>query len=119
MNMTANNEVLAHHLLRVAGELRGDNAQELIGLLKRAAAALSPPALDAPAVGAMDRSAPPKVWLQVDTLGDDDDRSEPIPREAWDEMSWHYEPIGGQEVVYIRADLAHPNAAPCDAQGAE
>ena len=58
------------------------------------------------AIAAMDASAPERIWLQVDTDGDNDDRSEPISRESWDELTWHYEPIGGQEVEYVRADLS-------------
>ena len=64
--------------------------------------------MSAEAVAALDASAPERIWLQVDTDGDNDDRSEPIPRESWDELTWHYEPIGGQEVEYVRVDLAHP-----------
>lgn len=72
------------------------------------------------AAGALDLSAPPRVWLQVDTDGDNDDRSEAIPEKAWIDLTWHYEYIGGQEVQYIRADLAHPQpqgAVVDDAQG--
>lgn len=64
------------------------------------------------AAGPMDLSAPPFVWLQVDTDGDNEDRSEAIPPEAWDHLSWHYESIGGQEVRYIREDLATLSAQP-------
>jgi hypothetical protein len=63
-------------------------------------------------VGAMDRSAPERVWLQVDTDGNPEDRSEVIRRENWTDLTWHYEPIGGQEVEYIRTDLSTPAAAP-------
>jgi hypothetical protein len=51
-------------------------------------------------------SAPEKVWLQVDTDGDSEDRSQPIQRENWSDLTWCYESIGGQEVVYVREDIA-------------
>ena len=54
---------------------------------------------------ALTESAPERVWLQVDTDGDPDDRSALLPREAWDGLSWCWESIGGQEVTYIREDL--------------
>src|SRR5690606_33221488 len=56
-------------------------------------------------VDALTASAPERVWLQVDTDGDPDDRSALLPREAWDGLSWCWESIGGQEVTYIREDL--------------
>lgn len=70
-------------------------------------------------VGEMDRTAPPKVWLQVNTDGDAEDRSEAIPQTSWMDLTWHYESIGGQEVEYIRADLAYtaPPADPAKASG--
>lgn len=64
-----------------------------------------------PEVGPLDLSAPPRVWLQVNVDGDEDDRSEVIPREAWGELTWCSESIGGQEVQYVRADLARAYAA--------
>lgn len=72
------------------------------------AAAPTPPKQE---VGEMDRTAPPRVWLQVDTEGDPEDRSEAIPEDVWMDMSWHYSPIGGQEIEYVRSDLTQP--APC------
>lgn len=59
----------------------------------------------------LDLSAPQKVWLQIDPNGDAEDRSEAIPRAAWDDLTWHYESVGGQEVEYVRADLARPAPA--------
>lgn len=50
--------------------------------------------------------APERIWLQVDTDGDENDRREPIKRENWGDLTWCYDSIGGQEVVYVRADLA-------------
>lgn len=69
--------------------------------------------------GEMDRTAPPKVWLQVNIDGDAEDRSEAIPQTSWMDLAWHYESLGGQEVEYIRADLAYtaPPADPAKASG--
>ena len=100
----------------LAQEIRRVDGDHTLGAAALAEALMpfiaSLPAATPPAgVGELDRSAPPKVWLQVDTDGDDEDRSEPIPRENWSDLTWCYEPIGGQEVVYIRADLATPQPA--------
>lgn len=57
---------------------------------------------------AMTLSAPPKVWLQVDTGALEDDEREEIPRDCWDQLTWCAESLGGHEVVYIREDLATP-----------
>lgn len=57
-------------------------------------------------VGPLDISAPERVWLQVDTDGDPEDRTQAMPRDCWMDLTWHYESIGGQEVVYIREDIA-------------
>jgi hypothetical protein len=76
-------------------------------------AALTPPAgvlPELPEVGPLDLSAPERVWLQVDTDGDNEDRSDPMPPEAWSHLSWYWEQIGGQEVEYVRADLARAYA---------
>lgn len=55
---------------------------------------------------ALDASMPPRIWLQIDTAGDNDaDRDEPFPAENLSEVSWHWEQIGGVEVEYVRADL--------------
>lgn len=56
-------------------------------------------------VDVLTQSAPPRVWLQVDTDGDDEDRGEAILPSDWCEMTWHYERIGGQEVEYVRLDM--------------
>lgn len=64
----------------------------------------------------LDASAPPRVFLQVDTDGDDEDRGEPIPRECWGDMTWHHERIGGQEIEYVRVD--RPWSAPKQMEGA-
>lgn len=64
--------------------------------------------------GLLDQTCPPKIWLQIDTMGDNDDRSEAVPEIAWGDLSWCYESIGGQEVVYVRADLVCPQPASCN-----
>ncbi|MEY2160453.1 MULTISPECIES: hypothetical protein [unclassified Rhodanobacter] len=51
----------------------------------------------------LDRTAPPRIWLQIDTDGDNDERSEQWPGD--DGVSWCSESIGGLELQYIRADL--------------
>lgn len=74
--------------------------------LRRYFAGLTTPAmLNGVEAGPLDRSAPPRVWLQVDTDGDNKDHSEAMPPEAWGELTWHHSPIGGQEVEYVRKDL--------------
>jgi len=61
-------------------------------------------------VGPLDLSAPPRAYLQVDVEGDEADRSDPIPRTSWSDLTWHYERLGGQEVEYVRADLVAQQA---------
>jgi hypothetical protein len=56
-------------------------------------------------VDVLSQSAPPMVWLQVDTSGNNDKRDEPIQRENWGDLTWCYESIGGQEVRYVREDM--------------
>lgn len=68
------------------------------------------------AVGLLDLSAPEVIWLQVDTGASGDYRDDPFPSDI-DGVTWHNEEIGGLEVRYIRADLAHP--ADTDALRAE
>jgi len=50
-------------------------------------------------------NAPQRIWLQVDTNGDAEDRSEPLSAEHWDQLTWCAESIGGVEVEYVRVDL--------------
>ena len=59
----------------------------------------------------MDLSAPERIWLQIDTGGNSEDRSQPIQRESWADLTWCYDSLGGQEVGYVRADLATDHAA--------
>ena len=56
------------------------------------------------APGELDRTAPERIWLQVDTNGDNNDRDEPW---SGDDASWCAESIGGLEIQYVRADLLH------------
>lgn len=55
--------------------------------------------------GELDRTAPEVIYLQVDTAGDNDDRSEPWTGHMDENVSWCAEPIGGLEIQYVRADL--------------
>jgi hypothetical protein len=90
-----------------------------MGELFRAIGQEPPDAEGVMGIGEMDRTAPPRVWLQVDTNGDPSDRSDPIPRDAWGELTWCYESIGGQEVVYVREDIARRPQHPQNVEGAE
>lgn len=63
----------------------------------------------------LDRTAPERIWLQVDTDGDPEDRSDTFPRNG--EQTWCEESIGGQEVEYVRADLAQVAALTAAPQG--
>jgi hypothetical protein len=51
-------------------------------------------------------SLPQRIWLQVNTDGDPEDRSEPVSEANWGDLTWHHDSIGGQEVTYVREDLA-------------
>jgi hypothetical protein len=55
--------------------------------------------------GKLDETAPPRIWLQVDTSANNDERDEPFPADL-DGVTWQDEQIGGLEVEYVRADLA-------------
>lgn len=78
-------------------------------LLREAASALrsSGEAVDY-TPGALDQSAPARIWLQIDTAGDNSERDEAFPRDNWEHVSWCQESIGGLEIQYVRADLASP-----------
>lgn len=54
--------------------------------------------------GELDRTAPERIWLQVDTDGDNDSRDESWP--GSDGVTWQDEQIGGLEIQYVRADTA-------------
>ena len=73
--------------------------------------ALPPPAEAAPdgmgyTPGELDRTAPVRIWLQIDTSGDNDERDESWP--GAEHVTWQDEQIGGLEIEYVRADLAAP-----------
>jgi hypothetical protein len=70
--------------------------------------------------GPLDQSCPPKIWLQIDANGDNDDRSESLLASSWNDLTWCYESIGGREVVYIRADMvAQPAAVLAESLGGD
>jgi hypothetical protein len=52
------------------------------------------------------QSLPQRIWLQVNTDGDAEDRSEPLSEANWGDLTWCHDSIGGQEVGYVREDLA-------------
>lgn len=56
------------------------------------------------------KTAPERIWLQVDVGATGDDRSEPFPPD-FDGVTWHNEELGGLEVEYVRADVAATRAA--------
>lgn len=57
--------------------------------------------------GRLDLEAPPRIWLQIDTAGDNDDRDDHWP--GSENVTWQDESIGGLEIEYVRADLATQN----------
>lgn len=54
--------------------------------------------------GQIDRTAPSRIWLQIDTGASKDYRDAPFPIEP-EGVTWHSEEIGGLEIQYLRADL--------------
>jgi hypothetical protein len=56
--------------------------------------------------GALDGTAPGQIWLQVSTDVSNNQRQEVFPNDPG-EVSWCAEPVGGLEIRYVRADLAH------------
>ena len=65
--------------------------------------------------GKLDHTAPPRIWLQIDTSAYNSERWQP-----WggaEGVSWHHESIGGLEIQYVRADLASPPSAPVGVEG--
>lgn len=56
--------------------------------------------------GEVDRTAPERIWLQIDTDASNNDREEPWP--GCDDVTWQDESVGGLEIQYVRADLAIP-----------
>lgn len=53
--------------------------------------------------GELDRTAPARIWLQVDLTGSNDERGEPWP--GSEHVTWQDESLGGLEIEYVRADL--------------
>lgn len=60
-------------------------------------------------VAPLDASMPERIWLQLDTDANNDERDMPFAGDLAD-LSWCAEQIGGLEVEYVRADLATPPA---------
>lgn len=58
------------------------------------------------AVGALDFIAPESIYLQVDVDGDPEDRSEKFPNFPDYEVTWCTDSQGGQEIRYVRSDIA-------------
>lgn len=56
------------------------------------------------------KTAPERIWLQVDIGASGDYRDEPFPSDI-DGVTWHNEELGGLEVEYVRADIAATGAA--------
>lgn len=87
-------------LARLAGHLH--ELTEMVGFLPE------PAAFDAPssALGELDTTAPARIWLQVDagSVGESRDEAFPADHEG---VTWCEDSIGGLEVPYVRADLAH------------
>lgn len=54
--------------------------------------------------GVLDRTAPERVWLQIDPAGNNEDREDEWPKVP-DGVSWCWHSIGGLEIQYVRADL--------------
>lgn len=81
----------------------------------RAAAAVDEPVELNYLPGHLDRTAPPMVWLQIDTGSDLHDRMAPFPDPG--SVSWCGDSVGGTEILYIRADtvagIAHVPDVAC------
>ncbi|WP_369916486.1 hypothetical protein AB8810_10890 [Xanthomonas sp. NCPPB 3005] len=74
---------------------------------------ITPEALDY-TPGELDRTAPARIWLQVDSSSMHDFRTDPFP-EDHAEVTWEAQSVGGLEVQYVRADLAAQIAPPAPA----
>ncbi|WP_052689761.1 hypothetical protein [Xanthomonas albilineans] len=53
--------------------------------------------------GKLDRTVPVRIWLQINTNGDNTDRHEPWA--GADGVTWNDESMGGLEIDYVRADI--------------
>lgn len=56
------------------------------------------------------KTAPERIWLQVDTGAHPDEYGEPFPADT-QEVTWSADSIGGVEVAYVRADIARRDSA--------
>ena len=65
--------------------------------------------------GELDRTAPERIWLQVDTSASNRERNELWPGD--DGVSWCSEPIGGLEIQYVRGDLVTRAIGNAQAEG--
>lgn len=65
--------------------------------------------------GELDRTAPERIWLQVDTEADNSERDQPWP--GSDLVTWQDESMGGLEIEYVRADLTALPRQPAEAGG--
>lgn len=61
--------------------------------------------------GNVDRTAPERIWLQVNAHDGNDDRDETFPRNEGN-VTWCASSCGGLEIQYVRADLATTPAQP-------
>jgi hypothetical protein len=52
----------------------------------------------------LDRTAPERIWLQINPDGCASERDEPFP--YGEEVTWCQDSVGGLQVEYVRADLA-------------
>ena len=57
-----------------------------------------------PELPELDRTAPERIWLQIDSDGRYDDRNRPFPSDANADVTWCADQVGGLEIEYIRAD---------------
>ena len=60
-----------------------------------------------PSGGEVD-DAPERIWLQINADGSPEDTGYPSDHEG---VTWCWHSIGGQEVEYVRADLAKPQSS--------
>ncbi len=109
----------AHKVTELQRELTTKCMRAALPVIAEALAAQAPAAGDGDgldyAPGRLDREAPPRIWLQIDTTGNNDERDEPWPRSEG--VTWQDEEIGGLEIQYVRADLASRPAADSEAVG--
>lgn len=78
----------------------------------RALTAIAPGEQSAPdhAPAALDKTAPERIWLQIDPAGNNEDRQDEWPKVP-DGVTWCWHSIGGLEIQYVRTDLAQQPAS--------